>query len=56
MKKKEYIQPIVKVEHMLICNILAGSNEMIDVSTDDDEEEEGVDAKMFGRFSAFEDY
>lgn len=56
MKKKEYIQPKVNTERMLICNILAGSYEGISVEPGGGggEEEEGGDAKMFGRFDYFD--
>jgi hypothetical protein len=53
MKKKEYIQPKVRTERMQICNILAGTNEHVGII---DEDFEGGDAKMFGRFDDdFED-
>lgn len=59
MKKKKYIQPKVNTERMQICNILAGSipgrEELIIKDKGEEEEEDGGDAKMFGRFGYFED-
>lgn len=58
MKKKKYIQPKVNTERMQICNILAGSiegREELIIKDNDGQEEDGGDAKMFGRFGNFED-
>ena len=56
MKRKEYTHPQIIVEHMQFCNMVAvsdGSGNTIPVNPDDPIEEQ--DAKMFGRFSDFED-